>query len=1553
MMTRKLLGVFVAISLVLSLLIPGIPAAAEGETEIISVTEDFPDGTVCYLESSGSSVEYGFGDYVEYGAVDFDTGWQVVNEPSHILADVDFVDASNGWAVGSGGTIIHTSDGGMNSEYQASNTGMSLWGVSAVDASRCWAVGNSGTILHTADGGSTWAVQNSGVWYDLFDVHFIDTSNGWACGSGGTVLYTGDGGSTWTEQETNTNQLLMGLTFTDANNGWLVDTGGVIRHTGDSGSTWAVQSENASHRFQDVFFLDASTGWAVGYNTVLKTTDGGITWNSLTTDVSPRGVYFMDINTGWGVTYSGRILQTVDGGLTWTTTVTSPDYMLLGVDFVDSQTGWVVGEGMDIKKTTDGGSTWTGLSANPGPSWMTGDIDFITPDEGWLAVRGRCSGPISVGGISSVFHTEDGGLTWTEQNTGIYYFGVSLDFTDANNGWIGGYGGQIIHTSDGGLSWSSQTSNTDEHIYGISFIDANNGWAGGGEGVIMHTTDGGNTWTFQRDEPGTWLYDIYFTDANNGWAVGWMGKIIHTTDGGTTWNTQISGTQYNLNDVFFTDADNGWIVGWHGLILYTSDGGTTWNTQQSGTTADLTGVSFTDALHGFVAGEGGTILNTADGGNTWNLMDSKTTLNLDSIAATDTCHAWAAGEFGIILKYVTQSLPTYAAADYFNTTDGHGIRYNVIDDYNSLNTTAWAVSQYSENNNPVTLDFLFTLVQEGGTGGFFANSSMGGKTQYTTPDTGYVMFSYGYPSRNQGNFYMNFMLPELFSPGDSWSFGGRNYSVEYAGSQEVSGIEFADCIKVTVDDTSNSNDYAKGSGYFLLAPDIGIVRLFFNRTNGQDVFFEYMGHSQLDTHTFSGTVTYNGEPVKGICVQIANADMGTRCMTGQDGTFSIQAYGPDVVLMLGYDENQDSVFEFDIQDLPCEFVINNVSSDVSELEIEIPNVLDRTLYGDADGNGTINVLDMTKVARIILEMDEETPGADADGNGVVNVLDMTKIAMLILGREPVEPGYGGTITLAMTAAEPDFDLINWFSTAPQHLAHQALWEGDWTKGPAGGYGDNTVLWQDNTNIPDLNVGLVAESWEWVVNEGSNTVTTTLRIRDNIYFQTPDSEAGDLVNGRKLTVEDVAWCLQQHISNPDSANYQSYPECRDLAAEVTGPNEIQIVHPFSLHLDSIMRLMAYTLIFPPELWDAYGYDSCTNILNSVGTGPYYIDSYTPASVISLKRNKRYWETDPIGPRQGKQLPYVDSVKYVIMTDLSTRLAALRTGKLDMMSWISAEDANFLHLQAPDLLMAKRGSDQIPSAFFRMDQPPFNDIRVRKAMLYSLDLNTINDIFYQGEGDLISYPYFHTPAYERLYLGLDDPDTPATVQDLYSYNPGIAQQLLVDANYESGFTANLTLVQDWVDYYSVVRNYWTQIGITVNLDVVTDFGQLIGKNASLGFDGMIAQFISPVSTFPEQAMYTGDSWLNPSRVNDPYVNDMAAQIRATATTSFYGAMDMERELTKYLLEQVYAIPSPRYPNYCMWWPWLQNYSGEVNVGYMVSDNWIKHVWIDQDMRDTMGY
>jgi Dockerin type I domain len=64
------------------------------------------------------------------------------------------------------------------------------------------------------------------------------------------------------------------------------------------------------------------------------------------------------------------------------------------------------------------------------------------------------------------------------------------------------------------------------------------------------------------------------------------------------------------------------------------------------------------------------------------------------------------------------------------------------------------------------------------------------------------------------------------------------------------------------------------------------------------------------------------------------------------------------------------------------------------------SVLVSVIPGDANGDGVVNILDMTKCAREILGLDALTPGADANGDGNVNVLDMTKIARIILGLDP-------------------------------------------------------------------------------------------------------------------------------------------------------------------------------------------------------------------------------------------------------------------------------------------------------------------------------------------------------------------------------------------------------------------------------------------------------------------------------------------------------------------------------------------------------------------------
>lgn len=123
------------------------------------------------------------------------------------LWDVHFVNLKKGWVVGASGTIKMTEDGGKTWVTQASGiqgsdkslmiTDSNLSAVDFVNETTGWAVGEGGVILNTTDGGKTWTLQNSGVTEWLHGVDFVSETEGFATGEYGTILHTTDGGKTW------------------------------------------------------------------------------------------------------------------------------------------------------------------------------------------------------------------------------------------------------------------------------------------------------------------------------------------------------------------------------------------------------------------------------------------------------------------------------------------------------------------------------------------------------------------------------------------------------------------------------------------------------------------------------------------------------------------------------------------------------------------------------------------------------------------------------------------------------------------------------------------------------------------------------------------------------------------------------------------------------------------------------------------------------------------------------------------------------------------------------------------------------------------------------------------------------------------------------------------------------------------------------------------------------------------------------------------------------------------------------------------------------------
>jgi photosystem II stability/assembly factor-like uncharacterized protein len=455
----------------------------------------------------------------------------------------------------------------------------------------------------------------------------------------------------------------------DANNWYALGLAGTFMKTTDGGNNWyfhhsagapaTIVGSGTTTRYAAHFF-NQNTGVAVGVGRITRTTDGGLTFDTVGTNL-PSGtinnIFFLNNNTGYVVGASTlRLAKTTDAGLTWTVNLNPPSATYYDVYSPNDTLIIITSTTGNIRRSTDGGATWATIAS--GQSFTIYKIAFKDPLNGWIT-----------GSAGKALYTTDAGLTWNNASTGLptgttFY---DIDFV-GNQVVLTGDPFYLYSTTNNGATW-----NTIDFLAPVS----NQPWTGtyystdflgndfvtvGQFGLINSKFSNVNSVYTTLLRPGT-IYDVWADTTGKIITVGApstagvFDQIFISTDGGNNWQfatttlaaNNFSGDRYLLpaeidaeaedkessdftelvpnstatfRSIDMIDSNLGYIVGSNSAVYRTTNGGLVWDSVTTTITPGQTlyKVDFINANTGWVfsnTSDAGTIWKTTDAGVSW------------------------------------------------------------------------------------------------------------------------------------------------------------------------------------------------------------------------------------------------------------------------------------------------------------------------------------------------------------------------------------------------------------------------------------------------------------------------------------------------------------------------------------------------------------------------------------------------------------------------------------------------------------------------------------------------------------------------------------------------------------------------------------------------------------------------------------------------------------------------------------------------------------------------------------------------------------------------
>ncbi|HKC06903.1 MAG TPA: ABC transporter substrate-binding protein [Methylomirabilota bacterium] len=436
-------------------------------------------------------------------------------------------------------------------------------------------------------------------------------------------------------------------------------------------------------------------------------------------------------------------------------------------------------------------------------------------------------------------------------------------------------------------------------------------------------------------------------------------------------------------------------------------------------------------------------------------------------------------------------------------------------------------------------------------------------------------------------------------------------------------------------------------------------------------------------------------------------------------------------------------------------------------------------------------------------------------------------------------------------------------------------------------------------------------------------THTITLRPGVRW-----ESRPPVNGRELVAADVKYSLERALRK------SPYAALLGPVERIDAPDRRTVrVHLADSFGPFVQNLAApWTAILPPEVEDRLGDLKAAESL--VGCGPFVLERYEPGVKVVFSRNPTY---------HARGLPHLDKVEWLFIKDRPTQLALFRAGQVDLPDHdarIPRTEVAALRNTNPAYPLVSWDGLAVRSLAMRTDRPPFNDVRVRRALSLAVDRKTwVAEHLVDGDGAQAHGP---VPGAMRPW-NLAAPQLGEGARYL-EHDPATARTLLAEAGFLTGLKVKCTSWPghgpEYVEDLERLAGHLRRAGVELQI-VNEDYGPYI-RGSFLGrFDEASwgpSSIFTDVDGYLSGSFRTGQAG-NRSHVADPQLDAMLdAQRRVRSSSSRKRIID---EIQRRAAMQVFYVYTPYARNVSSWVPRVRNYGPKNSFDRGAQ---LEVVWLD---------